>query len=409
MTTGGASVLGLSGRRSLAILLAWGLVGCGRSSPPPFSEPTLDTVEGVVHVRNGPSGAWAARESWSAKEVLRIGAKDAPEEELFAGPLMTAAIGPNGHIHVLDSEADLISVFDGEGGFLRRIGGTGAGPGELSGPSGMTWDAMGRLWVADGLRGRYALFTPDGRFIRTQTRPVYALARKQHPLHYQDDGYVLDEASRWPSVFLVRVDTAGTDVDTVGVIRQPAMTPAVRRVPVRPGSKLRQILRRGYVTRRYWVVAPGNTVWLVDSGALRLVQTELSGDTLRVVHTRHRERAFTFLEKRLIRKALSDAGLSRSDVDMSPPVVQGLLVTQDGHVMVQIVEDLGRDSPVFDVFDPQGIYLGAIDLGPAPARFGVATFRGDTLVVPTIGESGVPYVVKVVIERPRQQRKAALW
>lgn len=49
--------------------------------------------------------------------------------------------------------------------FLRSFGNTGISTQRVQGPSGMLFDALGRLVVADGAKNRAALFTADGMFI----------------------------------------------------------------------------------------------------------------------------------------------------------------------------------------------------------------------------------------------------
>ena len=76
----------------------------------------------------------------------------------------------------------------------------------------------------------------------------------------------------------------------------------------------------------------------------------------------------------------------------------------DGHLLVQVTEVVGESSPVFDVFDPHGRYLGEIDLGFAPTPFGLSTSRGDLFLSPMLGQLDVPYAVLVRLERPDQDQ-----
>jgi 6-bladed beta-propeller len=122
----------------------------GDASQHAVAEPIVDTLNGVVHVRNSPEGAWAGEERWSVEEIMRLGARDSPREELFSGPLLTTATCPDGSTYVLDYDAGSISVFSAEGAFVRRIGRRGRGPGEFMAPVGLSRDAFDRLWVADG-------------------------------------------------------------------------------------------------------------------------------------------------------------------------------------------------------------------------------------------------------------------
>jgi hypothetical protein len=388
--------------RVTLILVVQGTVSCADQTGSDASgriEAQVDTVNGVLHVWNSPEGAWTDGEQWTVEELLRLGARAAPEEELFSGPLLTGKLGPDGFIYVLDSDAEQITVFSSDGAFVRHIGRPGRGPGEFVGPSAMSWDGLGRLWVADGFGGRYTLFSTAGDFIRTQSRPVHALARRQHPLIYTSDGAFLDEAAASSAVSFLRVDTGGARVDTLGTISRPEMTAAVRSIIRRPGSDFQTVSRR-YIRRSRWAVTSDSTIWSADTGELKLVHRKLSGDTIRVVHTTHRSQQFSSAEADLIDRGLAEVGLQRHEIDLVRPIVQQIVVLDDGHVLVQIEMDVGDDGTIFDVFDPDGRYLGPLDFGFAPTRLGGTSFRGDTVVVTTVGRLDVPYVVKAVIRRP---------
>lgn len=368
--------------------------GSGASRAP---DPEVDTIDGVVHVWNPPQGAWTEGEAWSVEEVLRLGGLRGPEEELFGSAVLTTLTGPGGLLYVQDRQAERIAVFSAPGDFIRHVGAPGEGPGELSFPSALTVDGFGRLWVAS-LR-RYTIFTPHGEPVRTEGRPIRAqVGGSQHPLYYLPDGAILDQAGGHPWVYFLKVDTGGAAVDTVGQIRQPDR-PARRRIPVLPGSDL-QTVSRSYLNRRRWTVAPDLTLWVVDTGELRLAQLGFDGDTIRVIHTSHRSPKLTSSEERMIDAALREVGLERGGIDFVRPVLQQILVMDDGHVLVQIEEVVGEDGRVFDIFDPEGRYLGPLDFGFAPSRLGVSTFRGDTILAPTLGRWDVPYVVKAVIHGP---------
>ena len=69
----------------------------------------------------------------------------------------------NGNIYVVDSRANSVKVFDGEGKYLKDIGRQGQGPGELMAPMGMTILAD-KITVYSA--GRLSFFTLKGNFIK---------------------------------------------------------------------------------------------------------------------------------------------------------------------------------------------------------------------------------------------------
>jgi hypothetical protein len=87
------------------------------------------------------------------------------------------------------------------------------------------------------------------------------------------------------------------------------------------------------------------------------------------------------------------------EVQYVPALVQAIRVLGDGHLLVQIAEEFDAPGHNFDVFDPEGLFLGTLrtDLMIEPGA-GI-DFRGDTLVAVTVGTLDVPYVVRAVIQR----------
>jgi len=379
------------------------LPGCTErvSDPAPVR---IDTVGGIVHVFNPPVGQWLPEEHWRIVELMRLGGQWEPAEEMFSGDLLTATFGPDGGILILDSEAAVLSMYSSDGDFLRQIGGPGRGPSEFISPSGIVYDGFNRIWVANGFSGQYTLFTQTGEFIRTERRPVSTMPRLQHPLYYFPEGGILDEASGFPQVLLVQTDTNGIHVDTVAAIRTPDISDELLARPVRPGSDFQKIVRN-YVPRQEWVVTPASLIWTATSGKLELVQRSFSGDTLRVVHTQHRDVKLTSLEERMIDNGLHEVNLSPSQVNLRRPIIQGLHILPDGHLLVHIETEVGEDSSVFDVFSSIGEYMGTLDFGFAPASRAVMSFRGDTLLAPTLGPLDVPYVVKAAIQRGQRRAR----
>ena len=74
-------------------------------------------------------------------------------------------VDSDGLVYVSDEHLNRISVFDGDGRFLRKWGTPGSGPGELDGPSGMALDSEGHIWIADHRNHRIQRFTRDGDFL----------------------------------------------------------------------------------------------------------------------------------------------------------------------------------------------------------------------------------------------------
>ncbi|MEX2531050.1 MAG: hypothetical protein WD960_09785 [Gemmatimonadota bacterium] len=118
----------LRGRLLLALVAA----ACGDGSPDAEADPDPARVEmtdsaGVTIVRS-LSGDRALQ--LETEPVLTLGGRDTPEEAFYTVARWNVGAGPDGTIHVLDRDANLVQVFDTIGRHLRTMGGQGSGPGE---------------------------------------------------------------------------------------------------------------------------------------------------------------------------------------------------------------------------------------------------------------------------------------
>ena len=365
----------------------------------------VDTIDGVVVVRNGPAGLWRESEKWQVVEEFRVGrVRGATDEDLTTPRNNSVSLGPNGQIFVLEHSTDRVVVFSGDGQLVRSFGGHGEGPGDLISPMGMAWDDTGRLWVAAGYNGRYHVFDSTGVFQKSMRRPVRLVNRIQHPLLWEETGTLIDETvtSTGPSMVLfLRVDTLGQVVDTASVLaKPPRFRSLAARTIIRPSQDAFRYLARHYLASGRWSMAPDGTVWSAMNGRLRLVKTDSNGDTLRIVETSHRPESFDRRDREAISKGLAEAGLSRQDVELVRPLVSEIYVMDDGHILVGIFEQVGEDPSTFDVFDPEGFFLGTIDLGITIPRRNRPALAGDTLVVVSPGLLDVPFLVRLTIRRP---------
>lgn len=95
----------------------------------------------------------ASPASWSARVVGGKGV-----------PLTGIAVAEDGTIYFNN---DRVQKFDATGRFLLRLGSTGTGPGQLSGPGSLAVRADGSVAVCDHRNDRIQIFDPNGRYIET--------------------------------------------------------------------------------------------------------------------------------------------------------------------------------------------------------------------------------------------------
>ena len=387
----------------VAVAIAGLTVACGGDADQRVTA-EVDTIGGVVVVRNG-AGLWRESEQWKVVEDFRVGGSqwgENPDEELSYSKNTSVTLGPNGQIFVAASATSRVVVFSGDGEFVRSFGRAGEGPGEFRNPSAMAWDGSDRLWVAGGMSGRYHVFDSIGTYQKSVPRPVHYLARLQHPLVWDPAGTLVDEGAGDDGMLLyLRVDTLGHLVDTAAAIARLEGPPALRNVRTMPTWESLSLVRAHYVPRVRWSLAPDGTVWPAVSGQLRLVQTTRSGDTLRIVETSHRPSELDAEDRAVIAEGLAEAGISRGDIELVRPVFDAIHVMDDGHILVGIIERVGEDPGTFDVFDPEGYFLGSIDVGFRLRSHNIPAIVGDTIIAVTPGDLDLPYLVRATIKRPR--------
>ena len=381
----GASIKRLGrGQAHIAVAIAGLAVACGGDADQRVTA-QVDTIGGVVVVRNG-TGQWRESEQWQVVEDFRVGGSrwgENPDEELSYSSNTSVTLGPNGQIFVLEYAADRVTVFSGDGEFVRSFGRAGEGPGEFRRPVAMGWDGLDRLWVAAGLSGRYHVFNATGAFQKTVPRPIQALRSLQHPLVWEAAGTLVEESGDDEAVLYLRMDTLGHLMDTAAVIPTPEYPRALRNIRILSTWESMRFVNAHYIPLQRWSLAPDGTTWSAVSGQLRLLQTTPGGDTIRIVETSHRPAEFDDADRAVIAEGLREAGISRDDIELVRPVVDAIHVMDDGHILIGIVEKVGEATSTFDVFDPEGIFLGTLDLGFVIPGRNIPAIVGDTIIAVT--------------------------
>ncbi|KAH3725363.1 hypothetical protein DPMN_051196 [Dreissena polymorpha] len=86
------------------------------------------------------------------------------KEQLFDSPRYVC-VSIKGDIYVSDSGNHCVKIFDKNGTYTRSIGKFGKRDGELKSPYGVCSDPLGHVIVADHYNSRVSMFTPDGVFM----------------------------------------------------------------------------------------------------------------------------------------------------------------------------------------------------------------------------------------------------
>jgi sugar lactone lactonase YvrE len=360
---------------------------------------TVDTLaSGTILVRNGQQGAWGEEAPWQDLSVdLRLGKASGDGPELF-GDIRDIEVDSLGRIYVLDSQAGEIRVFQPDGAYLRTIGRSGQGPGELQGPTGIEWGPGHRLWVEDTRNSRYSVFDTAGAFITSFPRKSnwfgYAWSGR-----FDDEGFLYLEQHQFaPEGRVDRLAKLDTSMAALDSFPLPSFdAPAYE---LKQDGLVRMAATIPYTARLVWTVAPDGTVWFGITDEYRLYQRSLEGDTLRIVEKAHDPLPVTTEERESALEPEFYQDMREQGADIDPnripdhhPAWKGFSVGPDGYLWV--VPETADSTTAIDVFEPTGRYLGRLELDamirplyPGPL------VRGNRLYGIAQDELGVSYVIR---------------
>lgn len=361
---------------------------------------TADTLpSGHIVVSNTDDPLWLPGEEWQVVEEVRIGRADGEGPDLF-GRINSLAVDPGGRIWVLDAQAQELRVFGPDGEYIRTVGRKGGGPGEFAQAIKVELGPDGNIWVMDPQNNRHSVFDTAGTYLEGK----HALGgfvilpwpgRFDRQGRYYSPVPMRGEVFRWA---LVMHDAAYQPVDTLEPPRDP-----IEREDFRSGDG-RISARVPFSGTLIWQLSPDGTIWALVTDQYRLFELTPDGDTLRTITRDFTPLPVTAADRESIHERLkwfTDQGgrIDPSKVpDTKPPVGRFFLDDAD-HIWVQVTtpaeEDNGR---VFDVFDPDGRYLGAVRL--PFTLLSVPIFRNGALYAVTTDELEVPYVVRARIVKP---------
>lgn len=425
------SCVGPSARLLVAtgILVSTGLGwGCGPEDTPRRGEDPItvrDTVGDTIVVRSTGS-VWG--EEATLQEDLRIGQVEGPPELTF-GRIAGLAVAETGEVHVVDGQAPAVRVYDPEGAYLRTLGGEGEGPGEYTRPEGIAILSDGRPVVRDPGTGRLNVYSRRGEPL--DAWPHRAGRFFTYPPIADTAGHLYNPITARPvdpphevTVAFVRFGPEGEAVDTLFPPRfdydPPVVsgrTPAGNRrasdVPFAPDTHL-ALSPLGYlvggVSTRYAV-----NVYRRD---VPVIQIRREYDPVPVKSAESADHRRYIVDR--ISSMVPGWSWNGPDIPGVKAPYKDLFVGQKGRIWVQLhtpgkrlrtepdQHPLRPEPPrwtepvVFDVYEPDGRYLGRLR---APAGFQTRpqpVARGDTLWAAVQDDLGVEYVARFVV-RPRME------
>jgi hypothetical protein len=348
--------------------------------------PTMELIE---ELRIGQSGE---------ASPPGISAEDIPD--LF-GQLRDFDVDTDGHIYILDYQAQQVRVFAPDGQFVRALAARGRGPGEISGANGVRFDSEGNAWIHDPGNSRVTIMRPTGEILNEmewRTRSFgyswrgggfqgryWDFTADSDPEEMDQTGVVTSSSTSFLSAF---GETQQADT------RLLLGTSSGSYIRFR-GSSAMSIPFRAHGSIAF---DPAGAVWSAER-TYRITRFSLSGDTTLVIEASP-ERARVTPEERAeaiasIQRGMERAGPVEIDWDVIPqrksPTAE-VIPGDEGGVWVR------RETPggeVFDVFDAEGSYIGSAFAGSASSSLVKPVVHGDRIYAVSKGEDGTPVVVRL--------------
>jgi len=417
--------------RLLASLSVIGLAACTSTGGTATArwEATVDTLGDTVIVRTLAGSTWP--DTATLVPELTIGVFEGAEEEMF-GNVRAIAVAPDGEIFVLDRHVPTVRRFGPDGTYRGSIGREGGGPGELRRPEAMALLPDGRLLVRDPGNARIGVYDRDGGLLPSWRLPsggglststplsVDTAGNSYTPVLLRNDRDVTEW--RWG---LAHFGPDGSHADTLQVPTWGFTPPTL--IARREGSSSSTSVP--FSPQVSWTFSPLGYFVAGISTDYRLDLFRPGAPVLRI------ERAWTPVpvlpaekaeqEHRIIENFKRSFGSWRWNGPAIPgtkPPYGTILVGDDGRIWVQVSqpgyewrteaeaqeEEVRTGDPqtrfreriMYDVFEPDGRYLGAVRTPDEFRTSPYPVFRGDSVWNVTRDGMDVQRVVRYRITVP---------
>ena len=389
----------------VALVLASSVTGCVSEAPASGWGGTVDTLSsGHIVVHNPAGSLWSAGEAWDIREELRIGTLDGTGPEMF-GDITDFAVDDYGRFWILEGQAQELRVFDASGAFVRTVGRQGEGPGEFNRVIGMDWGPDGHLWIADPSNNRLSVVDTTGSFVASHPT-IGGITVMPWPGGFDDAGrfytYGIDPSIEDDfALVMVRHDSDIQPTDSV----PPPDFPGEREMYELRNESSWMLTGVPHTPSLEWRLARDGTYWAGLTGDYIIFQLSWEGDTLRSVHKEYTALPVTPDDMARAREDLEwfvEAGgkVDWSRIPATKPAFEEFVLDDEGNLWVQLVAEGDQENRRFDVFDPQGRYLGEV-VTPFPVDFYAApVIRDGYLYAITEDELEVPFAIRARIDRP---------
>lgn len=320
----------------------------------------MDTLPGGrVFVSNPGPAEGGPGVLYRLEETLRIGRRAGGSEADLFSRVSGVQVDSKGRIYVADTQAQEIRVFDSGGAHLNSFGKQGKGPGEFNLISGMAIHPSGTLWVMDPSNARLTRFTSGGVLEGTSRRNLGYYATIPWAGQFDASGRLYDlerdstQRGKYGRMYVRYTVGPGQLLQPLDTLHLPAFAYAFHAYS--QGSI--QILSTvPYSPSPLYALSRDGSVWIGNTGEYRFHRLNFHGDTLLTVELRVAPTPLSRMERD---SAAATVGLSGSEMPRVRPAVRFFFTDTANRLWVRPELPTG-DLPAWDLFTPEGIYLGRI-------------------------------------------------
>ena len=379
----------------------------------------VETVGDTTVVRTVSGSVWEG-EAILVPEVS-IGELEGDEEYLF-GNIWSIAVDDEQSVYVLDAQANHVRVFDSEGAYVETLGRRGEGPGEFGSAEAIALLPDGRLVVRDSRNQRIQVFGPG---IGQTEEWGYQAGNHGSTAPLQTDAqgrtFLLarDLSTDMSDLHIIVLGPDGANLDTLPEPSSPLEPPVLTATITAEWGTSTSTAPVPFSPVFQWTVHPtGHFV----TGLPSEYRIDLARDDGVLRIERATDPAPTHDDERALQRERTVRSMQRTDPDWSwdgPPIpdhkpfYRELLAGRDGRIWVRLateahaVGDEDHDpsdpspAPVtwveplrYDVFEPDGTYLGVVAPPEDFTPFPNPVFDGDYVWGVTRDDLGVQRVVR---------------
>jgi 6-bladed beta-propeller protein len=388
--------------RTPILLLAVSALGCGAPTPP-FDD-GVRTISQVID----------RDRVLQLTEELRV---DGSREDVAFNRINAGVMDQSGNMYVLDAGNTQVVVIGRSGDIVRVIGRAGQGPGEFGRPR-QLWVRGDSIGVADS-ENRVHLFRTDGTHLVTR---AYRDFSGDGDFWFLSGMFGTDRGWLVSAGAYFRRGPAGSDTNL-----PPVQRTRLFRVDWDGGLEETGLYREyapvGEMVGVFFVQPPFDysprtaidglgRVHVVETGDYVIDVYDVSGALLHRVENEIDRRPITrsdltsWKESRACRPGAVECDESRTDLALSMPVAQyhpvvsRMVAFHTGYLAVMRTgTDPDPDDALtmgeYDIFDPDGVFLGRLPVGLSPRWF-----DGRTLLATVWDDLMVPSMIRYHVELP---------